>query len=758
MDVEVELSSRPSGGGSPASTPVPLVSVSGISDIDADSSMGMSRMLSTVSRGSPQVRPQQDPGEHGPLAVDEWADPALRERLLSASIEALLEHSDAQHAVEAVMAHREVGEDTKSRVLGKHWALSSSSDVETGLALSARVRELAYLVALVDRASTRQSRSPRKGSAKPLDRRFARRRSSVAPSAPSATVVEHVGGEVRAQVWKTLASLQEIPTTERLRETNMVVNAVEGLLTAPLVARKKERARSPDARKRERRERARALMRDPTGAGSSVLSSLRRGSVTGATGSRRGSVHYSSATVDDDTFEDALRIQVSLELTRMRLGLLEPVVFDLMFFLSKLDLSYNSISHLPPTIARIANLREFNISHNTLADLPRELGLCKQLEVLDLSGNVIEELPASLGKLPLLRTLRACGNKLTTLPASFVRLDLQELDLSHCCFAELPAELAVLTSLKSLMLYGNPLVSLQAITLIDSGDRFGVLEYVLARATQRALYLVGAAVSPIHPDPQFVKTGKVSRLLSAQSLLEVPSVSTAASSSDGSSCSDSHSSSSASSTGASNFAALHLASLGHHIPKSPSLTREHSALIVEADALAKEADTHLAALLDKLDTSLTSAAVLNSFDDELSALEAYFPDYVAHVRANGFAELHERCEEVNELRADLHDLYDHICLEREHIITLRDEHTTISHVRADLERELSAAVECEAWLLDRISHARREQDRMLIQIEKLQSRIDGRDYTRMRDTADAQKRAARSDAHGPAVPLMWWQH
>uniref|UniRef100_A0AAR2JNS5 poly(A)-specific ribonuclease n=1 Tax=Pygocentrus nattereri TaxID=42514 RepID=A0AAR2JNS5_PYGNA len=80
--------------------------------------------------------------------------------------------------------------------------------------------------------------------------------------------------------------------------------------------------------------------------------------------------------------------------------------------LTALHLSDNSLSRIPPDIAKLRNLVYLDLSSNKIRSLPAELGNMVSLRELLLNNNQLRVLPFELGKLFQLQTLGLKGNPL----------------------------------------------------------------------------------------------------------------------------------------------------------------------------------------------------------------------------------------------------------------------------------------------------------------------------------------------------------
>lgn len=86
--------------------------------------------------------------------------------------------------------------------------------------------------------------------------------------------------------------------------------------------------------------------------------------------------------------------------------------------LTHLNLSYNSLIEIPPSIALLFHLEILLLRENRLVFLPEELCLLPKLQMLDVSHNLLEGLPKSIGKLQKLQRLNVSHNFITVIPHS----------------------------------------------------------------------------------------------------------------------------------------------------------------------------------------------------------------------------------------------------------------------------------------------------------------------------------------------------
>jgi len=154
--------------------------------------------------------------------------------------------------------------------------------------------------------------------------------------------------------------------------------------------------------------------------------------------------------------------------------------------ITRLTLSHNKISELPPAIANLENMEILNLFNNSLTDVPVSLSGMSKLRILNLGMNKLKSLPRGFGSFPVLEVLDISYNMLNddSLPENFFMLHtLRALYLSDNDFEylspkiknlvnlrilairdnemiEVPEEIAALTNLRELHLQGNRLTVL----------------------------------------------------------------------------------------------------------------------------------------------------------------------------------------------------------------------------------------------------------------------------------------------------------
>lgn len=104
-----------------------------------------------------------------------------------------------------------------------------------------------------------------------------------------------------------------------------------------------------------------------------------------------------------------------LDLCGSNLPHLPESMFNFTPNMRRLDVSKNSLTSLPDTIANLRMLEELNVSKNSLGELPQYLSLLPELTVLDAHANNLKSIPTSLLRAPKLRVLNLSSNLLTKL-------------------------------------------------------------------------------------------------------------------------------------------------------------------------------------------------------------------------------------------------------------------------------------------------------------------------------------------------------
>ncbi|MEY4926771.1 MAG: hypothetical protein RI894_1207 [Bacteroidota bacterium] len=133
--------------------------------------------------------------------------------------------------------------------------------------------------------------------------------------------------------------------------------------------------------------------------------------------------------------------------------------------ISSLDLSKDTIRHLPKGFYKLKNLKTININWAYLDYLP-DAAIWATIKKIDLSNSMLDKIPNILRKTPNIEELDLYNNNLTELPKElFLLPKLTHLYAGKNKIKEIPIEMLQLKELKRLSLYSNKLDSLPAFLL-----------------------------------------------------------------------------------------------------------------------------------------------------------------------------------------------------------------------------------------------------------------------------------------------------
>lgn len=126
-----------------------------------------------------------------------------------------------------------------------------------------------------------------------------------------------------------------------------------------------------------------------------------------------------------------------------------------LYAITRIDISHNSITSVPSTVFCLQSLRYLNIAQNKIDSLVAELKnpkdkLCPVLEEMYLQDNRLEQLPEFIMNLPALEIMDVSNNKLQCLPDNLWRAPkLKELNASFNLLKDLPSQVSQNVSRKS---------------------------------------------------------------------------------------------------------------------------------------------------------------------------------------------------------------------------------------------------------------------------------------------------------------------
>jgi len=128
---------------------------------------------------------------------------------------------------------------------------------------------------------------------------------------------------------------------------------------------------------------------------------------------------------------------------------------------AEIDFSDKSLVSLEPDMSRMwtmKNITRLTLSNNKITELPPAIANLENMEILNLFNNCLEEIPVSLSGMPKLRILNLGINKLAKLPRGFGSFPcIEVLDLSYNTLSEagLPSNFWIMSTLRALYLSDN---------------------------------------------------------------------------------------------------------------------------------------------------------------------------------------------------------------------------------------------------------------------------------------------------------------
>lgn len=146
-------------------------------------------------------------------------------------------------------------------------------------------------------------------------------------------------------------------------------------------------------------------------------------------------------------------ILVSCKITRLTLEGLKS--------LELLDVRFNRLQELHPTISECKSLKTLRISHNFIRRLPREVSELRKLVVLEAASNGMRRVSSGVAHCANLRCLQLNNNDLLQIPVDIgLLLNLEELLLQNNKLAQLPLSIANIKHLKQIRFHNNPLLNI----------------------------------------------------------------------------------------------------------------------------------------------------------------------------------------------------------------------------------------------------------------------------------------------------------
>ncbi|KAL6727902.1 hypothetical protein Aduo_009740 [Ancylostoma duodenale] len=139
-----------------------------------------------------------------------------------------------------------------------------------------------------------------------------------------------------------------------------------------------------------------------------------------------------------------------------------PRLFE-MTYLTRLTLSHNKLTSIPPNIADLENLQVLTLWNNQIEELPSSISSLSKLRILNVGMNRLSVLPRGFGSFKSLEILDLTYNNLNerSLPGNFFFIDtLRALYLGDNDFELLPGDVMNLRNLQILVLRDNDLLAI----------------------------------------------------------------------------------------------------------------------------------------------------------------------------------------------------------------------------------------------------------------------------------------------------------
>ena len=131
--------------------------------------------------------------------------------------------------------------------------------------------------------------------------------------------------------------------------------------------------------------------------------------------------------------------------------------------ITRLTLSHNKITELPPAVAMMENLEILNLFNNSLEEVPQSVSTMQKLRILNLGCNKLNSLPRGFGSFPNIEILDLSYNNLNdnSLPNNFFFMtSIRALYLSDNEFERLSPDISNMKNLRILALRDNELVEI----------------------------------------------------------------------------------------------------------------------------------------------------------------------------------------------------------------------------------------------------------------------------------------------------------
>ena len=134
---------------------------------------------------------------------------------------------------------------------------------------------------------------------------------------------------------------------------------------------------------------------------------------------------------------------------------------DVLICITEIDLSHNSVFYLKELMMhKFGQIRVLNLSFNLLFRIPPTISSMKSLHTLDISHNSLRSLPLSMRECILLTTISLGSNNFFEFPDVLLKMNLTELVIDNNLLKELPLDISALENLSILSCCSNRLTAL----------------------------------------------------------------------------------------------------------------------------------------------------------------------------------------------------------------------------------------------------------------------------------------------------------
>lgn len=130
-------------------------------------------------------------------------------------------------------------------------------------------------------------------------------------------------------------------------------------------------------------------------------------------------------------------------------------IYDNMYNLQTLDLSYSDISEFPKSILKLNNLQILNLSYTDISTIPNNIKRLKNLTHLNMSSCNLTTVCKNIIKLPKLKILNLSDNYINHIPSVIYRMKVKILILSKNIIEKISEKIYLLENLEYLNLSNN---------------------------------------------------------------------------------------------------------------------------------------------------------------------------------------------------------------------------------------------------------------------------------------------------------------